>query len=216
MAALTAIFAGVALIQGGVILLWDRRSTPTTLMRPQAADAILGILPAAVFGSAIAALPEIRDPARPAFWVLGLLLCSMAIAVVPAEKALLSEIPPLRSVGFLDWIRSQNFGWGTLLLSILLTSMYFTFPLRVDAWTPVVVVLAFAQAAVSIWRIVEQHQFSKTGPRLSGMQIIWLRAIHVNQGHEAAVKELRAMYPKIGTARADALIENLYQAEEER
>jgi hypothetical protein len=47
------------------------------------------------------------------------------------------------------------------------------------------------------------------------MQIVWLRAIHVNQGQEAAVKELRAMYPKIGTTHAERVIENLYQTEEE-
>jgi hypothetical protein len=94
--------------------------------------------------------------------------------------------------------------------------MYLITSLRVDAWTPVVVTLALAQGAVSIWRTVEQHQVSRRGLRLSGMQIIWLRAIHVNQGHEAAVKELRAMYPKIGTTHAERVIENLYQTEEER
>jgi hypothetical protein len=185
-------------------------------MRPQAADAILGILPAAVFGSIFVARPEILDPARPPFWLLGLFLGSIAIAVVPAEKVLLSEVPPLRSVGFLDWLRSQNFGVGTLLFSILLTALYFTSPLRLDALTPLVVVLAFAQAMVSIWRIVEQRHFSKAGPRLSGTQIVWLRAIHVNQGHEAAVKELRAIYPKISTTHAETVIENLYRTEEER
>jgi hypothetical protein len=215
-AGFTAMFAVMVLIRGGIILFWDRRSIPTALMRPQAADAILGILPAAVFGSIFLARPEILDPARPPFWLLGLFLGSIAIAVVPAEKVLLSEVPPLRSVGFLDWLRSQNFGVGTLLFSILLTAMYFTSPLRLDALTPLVVVLAFAQAMVSIWRIVEQRHFSKAGPRLSGTQIIWLRAIHVNQGHEAAVKELRAIYPKISTTHAETVIENLYRTEEER
>ncbi|GAA1792322.1 hypothetical protein GCM10009712_44140 [Pseudarthrobacter sulfonivorans] len=215
-AAFTAGFAAMAFIQGGIILFWDRRSTPSVLMRPQAADAILAILPAAVIGSLFLAVPEIRDPARPPFWSLVLFLGSMAITVRPAGTALLSEVPPLGSVGFLDWVRSQDFGVGTLLVSFLFTGMYFTSPLRVDALTPLIIMLALAQGAVSIWRIVEQHQISKAGPRLSGVQIIWLRAMHVNQGHEAAVKELRTMYPKVGTTHAERIIENLYQAEEER
>ena len=193
-AAFTAGFAAMAFIQGCIILFWDRRSTPTVLMRPQAADAILAILPAAVIGSFFIAVPEIRDPARPPFWSLILFLGSIAITLKPAETALLSEVPPLGSLSFLDWVRAQNFGAGSLFAAILFTGMYFTFPLRVDALTPLIIMLALAQGAVSIWRIVEQHQLSKTGPRLSGMQIIWLRAMHVNQGHEAAVKELRTMW----------------------
>jgi nitrate reductase gamma subunit len=215
-AAFTAGFAAMAFIQGCVILFSDRRSTPTVLMRPQAADAILAILPASVIGSLFVAVPEIRDPARPPFWLLVLFLGSMAISVRPAETALLAEVPPLGSVGFLDWVRSLNFGVGSLLVAILFTGMYFSSPLRVDALTPLIIMLALAQGAVCIWRLVEQHQMTKTGLHLSGMQIIWLRAIHVNQGHEAAVKELRAMYPKIGTTHAERVIENLYRTEEER
>lgn len=215
-AAFTAGFAAMALIQGCIILFWDRGSTPTVLMRPQAADALLAILPAAVIGSFFIALPELRDPASPPFWSLVLFLGSMAISVKPAETALLSEVQPLASTSFVDWIRSQNFGVGTLLIAIWFTVMYLITPLRADAWTPVVVTLALAQGAVSIWRIVEQHHMSRRGLRLSGMQIIWLRAIHVNQGHEAAVRELRAMYPKIGTTHAGRVIENLYQTEEQR
>jgi hypothetical protein len=212
----TAILSAMLLIQGGIILTSDRRSEPTVLMRAQAADAVLAILPLAVFGSAIISMPEIADPSNPSLWLFGLLLVSASLSVVPTEKAELSEIPPLRSVGFVDWIRWQNFGVVTLIFSVLLTAMYFTYPLPHHAFTPLVVLLALAQAAVSIWRIVEQHQVSKAGVRLSGMQITWLRAIHVNQGHEAAVKELRTFYPKIGTAYADQLIENLYHAQEER
>jgi hypothetical protein len=139
----------------------------------------------------------------------------MAISVRPAETALLAEVPPLGSVSFLNWMRSQNFGVGTLLVAILYSGMYITSPLRVDALTLLIIMLAVAQGAVSIWRILEQHQMSKAGPRLAGTQIVWLRAIHVNQGHEAAVKELRAMYPKIGTTQAERVIENLYRTEEQ-
>lgn len=209
----TAILSAMLLIQGGIILTWDRRSEPTVLMRPQAADAVLVILPLAVFGSAIISMPEIGAPS---LWFLGLFLASTSLSVVPTEKAELSEIPPLRSVGFLDWVRWQSFGVVTLIFSVLLTAMYFTYPLPHHTFTPLVVLLALAQAVVSIWRIVEQHRASKAGVRLSGMQITWLRAIHVNQGHEAAVKELRTLYPKIGTGYADAVIENLYHAEEKR
>jgi nitrate reductase gamma subunit len=215
-AAFTAGFAAMAFIQGCVILFWDRRSAPSVLMRPQPADALLAILPAAVIGSVFAAVPELRDPASPPFWLLVLFLGSLVISVKPAESALLSEVPPRDSMSFLDWVRSQNFGIGTLLITIWFTGLYLTTPLRVDAWTLVVITLALAQGAVSIWRIVEQHQMSRRGLRLSGTQIIWLRALHVNQGHEAAVKELRAMYPKIGTTHAERVIENLYQTEEER
>ena len=51
--------------------------------------------------------------------------------------------------------------------------------------------------------------------RLSGLQISWLRVIHIRRGHEAAVRELRTMYPRIGPWYADAVIENLYRTEEE-
>ena len=214
-AAFTAGFAAMAFIQGCVILFWDRRSTPTALMRPQAADAVLAILPAAVIGSLVVSLPEVRDFARPPFWLLLLFLGSMVLSVRPAENALLSEVPRMGSVGFPDWMRSQNFGVGSLLVAMLFTGMYFTSPMRVDAFTPLIIMLALAQGAVSIWRMVEQHRISKAGPLLSGMQIIWLRANHVNQGHAAAVKELRAMYPKISTTHAERLIENLYRTEEE-
>lgn len=193
----TALLSAMLLIQGGVMLTWDRRSESTVLMRAQAADAVFVILPLAVFGSAIISMPEIADPSNPSLWLTGLLLVSLSLSVVPAEKAELSEIPPLRSVGFLDWVRWQNFGFVTLLLSVLLTTMYFTYPLRLHAFTPLVVLLALAQVGVSIWRVVEHHQVSKAGVRLSGMQITWLRAIHVNQGHEAAVKELRRFIPRL-------------------
>jgi hypothetical protein len=62
-AGFTAGFAAMAFIQGCVILFWDRRSAPAVLMRPQMADLILAILPAAVLASIFVALPEIRDPA---------------------------------------------------------------------------------------------------------------------------------------------------------
>ena len=119
-------------------------------MRPQAADAILAILPAAVIGSLFVSLPEIRDPARPPFWSLLLFLGSMALSVRPAENALLSEDPRMGSVGFPDWVRSQNFEVGSLLVAMLFTGMYVTSPLRVDALTPLIIVLALAQGAVSI------------------------------------------------------------------
>ncbi|MDQ1058480.1 hypothetical protein QFZ23_002381 [Arthrobacter globiformis] len=204
----------MAFIQGCIILFWDRRSTPTVLMRPQPADMLLALLPAAVIGSVFAAVAELWDPASPPIWSLVLFLSSLALSVKPAESALRSEVPPLNSMSFLDWMRSQNFGIGTLLIAIWFTAMYLTTPLTIDALTPLIITLALAQGAVSIWRIVEQHHMSKRGLRLSGMHIIWLRAIHVNQGHEAAVMELRAMYPKIGTTHAERVIENLYQTEE--
>lgn len=119
-------------------------------------------------------------------------------------------------MSFLDWIRSQNFGVGSLLIAIWFTVLYLTTPLRAEAWTFLIFTLALAQAMVSICRVAEQHQMSKRGLRLAGMQVVWLRAIHVNQGHGAAVKELRIMYPKIGATHAERVIENLYQAEEER
>lgn len=215
-AASTAGFAGMAFIQGCVILFWNRRSTPTVLMRPQPADLLLALLPAAITASIFGALPELRDLASPPFWTLALFLCSLAISVRPAESALLSEVPPLGSMSFSDWLRFQNFGTGTLVIAFWVTAIYLITPLNVDAWTPVVITLALAQGSVSIWRIVEQHQMSKRGLRLSGMQIIWLRATHVNQGHEAAVRELRVMYPKISSTHAERVIENLHQAKEER
>lgn len=213
-AVFTVLFAAGAVIQGVVILSWDHRSKPMALMRAQAADALPGILPVAMFGSAILAVPEFSDPANPSLWLVGLFLASVAISVVPAEKAALSEIPSLRSVGFLDWLRWQDFGAVTLLLSISFTAMYFSSPLQFDPFTPLIVVLAIAQATVSVWRIVEHRQVSKAGVRLSGMQISWLRAIHISRGHEAAAREVRAIYPKISAMQADTIIENLYRAEE--
>ena len=133
---------------------------------------------------------------------------------MPAEKAALSEAPALRSVGFLDWLRWQNFGAGTLLTSILFTAMHVASLPRLDALTPLIGLLALAQATVSVWRIIEHHQVSKSGVRLPGMRISWLRAIHVSRGHEAAAKELRAMYPKVSSMQADTIIENLHRAEQ--
>lgn len=213
--ALTGMFAVWLFIQGCIILLWDRRSTPTVLMRPQPADALWAILPVVAFGSLLVPLPEVRDPANLPFWLLILVLGSLTLSVKPAESAPLSEIPPLHSMSFLDWVRIQNFGTGSLFIAAWFTVMYFTSPLRTDTWTPLVVTIALAQRAVSVWRIVEQHQVSKAGLRLSGMQITWLRAMHVNQGEGAAVKELRLMYPKIGTTYAERVIENLYRTQEE-
>lgn len=66
-AAFTAGFAATAFIQGCVILFWDRRSSPTVLMRPQPADALLALFPAAVVGSVFMAVPELRDPGSPLF-----------------------------------------------------------------------------------------------------------------------------------------------------
>lgn len=215
-AVFTAMLATLVIVQGAIILSWDRRSKPTVLMRAQAVDALPAALPVTVFGSAVFAEPAIANVASPSLWLACLLLASVAISVVPAEKELLSEVPPLRSVGFLDWLRWQNFGAITLLQAIFFSLLYFSGSLRHDAVTPLVAMLAVVQAAVSIWRIVEHRQFSKAGARLSGMQIIWLRAVHVHSGHEAAVKELRAMYPKIGSSHADYVIENLYQTEEMR
>ncbi len=212
----TILFAAAAVIRGVVILSWDRRSKPTALLRAQAADTLPVILPLTVTVPGIISVPDLADPANPALWLAGLFLVSAAISVVPAEKAALSEVPPLRSAGFLNWLRWQDFGAGTLLLSILLTATYFlSYPPRFDAFAPLIVVLALAQATVSVWRIIEHHQFSKAGVRLSGLQISWLRVIHVNRGHEAAAKELRAMYPKTSSMQADTIIENLHQAKEE-
>src|SRR5690349_3483630 len=108
--------AAVAFIRGFVILFWDRRSTPSALMRPQAADALIAILPVVVVLSFVVAVPEVRDPASPALWLLILVLASATISVKPAKTASLLEIPPLRSMNFLDWVRIQNFGTGTLFI----------------------------------------------------------------------------------------------------
>lgn len=159
-------------------------------------------------------MPGFADPNNPLVWFAGLILVSTAFPVVPAEKAALSKTPPLRSVGFLDWLRWQNFGAGTLLTSIFFTAMHVSSAPRFDALTPLIGVLALAQASVSVWRIIEHHKVSKSGVHLLGMRISWLRAIHVSRGHEAAAKELRAMYPKVSSMQADTIIENLHQAEE--
>ncbi|WP_146617491.1 hypothetical protein [Arthrobacter globiformis] len=212
---MTGMLAAVAFIRGFVILFWDRRSTPSALMRPQAADTLLAILPVVVVVPFVVALPEIRDPASPAPWLFILVVASATISVKPAKTASLLKIPPLRSMNSLDWVRIQSFGTGTLLIAVWFSVLYLTSPLSVGTWTPWVITTALAQAGVSIWRVLEQHQVGKTGPRLTGMQIIWLRAIHVNQGHAAAVKELRMMHPKIGTTHAERVIENLYRTEEE-
>lgn len=213
---LSFFFAVFALIRGVVILSWNHRSKPMALMRMQAADALPGILPLAVVVSTVLSIPELADPARPYLWMAVLLLGSATISAAPAEQAALSEIPPLRPGGYLDWLRWQNFGASTLLLSILFTALFFSDPRRSDAFAPLIVVLALAQATVSVWRIIEHRQFSKAGVRLSGLQINWLRVIHIKRGHEAAVKELRTMYPKISPLDADTIIENLYRAEEQR
>jgi hypothetical protein len=145
----------------------------------------------------------------------GLLLAAAAVSVVPAKQAALLEIPPLRPGRYLDWLRWQNFGAGTLLLSILVPVMFLSYPLQSHAFAPLIVVLALAQATVSVWRIIEHRQLSKAGVHLSGLQISWLRVIHIKRGHEAAVKELRTMYPKISPLHAETIIENLYRTEEE-
>lgn len=206
-----------ALVRGVVILSWNRRSEPMVLMRVQAADALPGILPLAFFASSLLSMPvpELADPAQPYLWMAGLVLASAAISVAPAEEAALLEIPPLRPGRYLDWLRWQNFGAGTLLLSILIPVMYFSYPLQSYAFAPLIVVLALAQATVSVWRIIEHLQLSKTGVHLSGLQISWLRVIHIKRGHEAAVKELRTMYPKISPLHAGTIIENLYRTEEQ-
>lgn len=208
-------FAIFALVRGIVILSWNHRSEPMALMRMQAADALQGILPLAFFAATLQSLPELADPAQPYIWMAGLLLASAAISVAPVEQAALLEIPPLRPGHYLDWLRWQNFGAGTLLLSILVTGMFFSYPPQSQAFAPLIVVLALAQAIVSVWRIIEHRQLSKSGLRLSGLQISWLRVIHIRRGHEAAVKELRTMYPKISSLHADAVIESLYRTEEQ-
>jgi hypothetical protein len=209
-----AFFSGVVgLIRGVVILSWDRRTKPMALMRAQAADALPVILPVAMFVSAFLFMPEMTDPARPYLWMGALLLGSAVISVVPADRVALSEIPPLRPGHFLDWLRWQDFGLRTLWISGFSTAMFFTWPRQFQTFTPLIIVLALAQAAVSLWQLIEHRQFSKFGVHLSGLQINWLRVIHVNRGHEAAVKELRMMYPKMGPTQADTIIENLYRAE---
>ncbi|MDQ0031487.1 hypothetical protein [Arthrobacter bambusae] len=203
-----------AMIWGVVMLTWRLWPKPMVLVRAQAADVFPLILPIAVLVSGFLSVPEIADPARPYLWMGGLLLGSGAISVASPEKAALSEVPPLRPGRFLDWLRWQNFGAGTLWLSILFTATFFFDLRRSGAFAPLIIVLALAQATVSVWFIIEHRQFSKVGVRLSGLQINWLRVIHVSRGHEAAVKELRTMYPKMGPALADAIIENLYQTQE--
>jgi uncharacterized membrane protein HdeD (DUF308 family) len=204
-----------ALVRGVVILSWNHRSEPMALMRMQAADALQGILPLAFVAATLPSLPELVDPAQPYLWMAALLLASAAISAVPAEQAALSEIPPLRPGHYLDWLRWQNFGAGTLLFSILVTVMFFSNPAHPQAFAPLIVVLALAQAIVSVWRIIEHRQLSKAGVHLSGLQINWLRAIHIKRGHEAAVKELRTMFPKISPLHADTVVENLYRTQEQ-
>lgn len=210
---LSFFYGAVALIWGVVILSWRFWSKPMVLMRRQVADALPAVLPLVVVSSPLLSASGFSDPANPSLWMGGLLLASAAISVVPAEKAPLLEIPPLRPGHFLDWLRWQNFGAGSLWVSGFFTATYFCDSRRLDALTPLIIVLALAQATVSVWRIIEQRQFSKVAVRLSSLQINWLRVIHVSRGHEAAVKELRTMYPKIGPTQADIIIENLYRAE---
>ncbi len=208
-------FAVFALIRGGAVLSWNHRTKPTVLVRMQAADALQGILPLAVCASVVLSVPELANPASPYLWLAGLLVGSAAISAVPAEQATLSEIPPLRPGHSLDWLRWQKFGAGTLLVSILSTAIFFSYPRRSDAFTPLIIALALAEAIVSVWRILEHRQLSKAGVHLSGLQISWLRVIHIKRGHEAAVRELRTMYPKIGPLHAETIIENLYSTEEQ-
>ncbi|WP_284983079.1 hypothetical protein [Arthrobacter sp. efr-133-TYG-118] len=206
-------YAVVALIWGVVMLSWRLWSKPMVLVRAQVADAFPLVLPIAVFVSGFLSVPEIADPFRPYLWMGCLLLGSVAISVATPENATLSEVPPLRPGHFLDWLRWQNFGAGSLWVSIFFTASFFLDSRQSGVFTPLIIVLALAQATVSVWRIIEHRQFSKVGVRLSGLQINWLRVIHVSRGHEAAVKELRTMYPKIGPALADTTIENLYRAD---
>lgn len=208
-------FAIFALIQGVLLLSWNRRSSPTALMRVQAADVLPGVLPLVVFASTILSVPSIADLDPPLWWMAGLVLAGATVSVVPEEKAVLLAIPPLRRGRYLDWLRWQNFGAGTLGQSVLFAGMFFTSPRPPEVVTPLIVVLAAAQAAVSVWRIVEQRQFAKAGVHLSGLQVSWLRVIHIKRGHEAAVRELRTMYPKIGPWHAETVIENLYRIREE-
>ncbi|MFC9352336.1 hypothetical protein [Arthrobacter sp. NPDC057013] len=213
--AFTFFFGAVAVVHGGVILSWRLRSRDRVLMRMQLADILPGILPLVMFASEFLAVPALASPARPYMWMAGLLLASAGITVMAAEKVAPSEIPPLRRGRYRDWLRWQAFGLGTLLLSLVIPAMFFSYPSAPGAAAPLIVGLALAQSAVSIWRIIEQRQVSKAGVRLSGLQISWLRVIHIRRGHEAAVRELRTMYPKIGPLYADAVIENLYRTEEE-
>lgn len=208
-------FAIFALIQGVLLLSWNRRSKPTALMRVQAADVLPGVLPLVVFASTILSVPRIADLDPPLWWMAGLVLAGATVSVVPEEKAVLLEIPPLRRGRYLDWLRWQNFGAGTLGQSVLFAGMFFTSPRPPEVVTPLIVVLAAAQAAVSVWRMVEHRQFAKAGVHLSGLQVSWLRVINIRRGHEAAVRELRTMYPKIGPWHAETVIENLYRTREE-
>ncbi|MFB9818600.1 hypothetical protein [Arthrobacter ramosus] len=122
---LSFFFAVVALIWGVVILSWRFWSKPMVLVRAQAADAIPVIWPLAVVSSPLLSAPGFSDPANPSLWMGGLLLASVAISVVPAEKAALLDIPPLRPGHFLDWLRWQNFGAGSLWVSGFFTATYF-------------------------------------------------------------------------------------------
>ncbi|MFF2296895.1 hypothetical protein [Arthrobacter sp. NPDC058127] len=210
---LSFLYAVGALILGVVMLTWRYWSKPMVLVRAQVADAFPLILPIAVLVPGLLSVPEIADPARPYLWLGGLLLASTVISIATPENATLREIPPLRTGHFLDWLRWQNFGAGSLGASFLFTAAFFFDSHQHGDFTPLIIVLALAQATVSVWRIIEHRQFSKIGVRLSGLQINWLRVIHVSRGHEAAVKELRTMYPKIGPTLADTTIENLYRAD---
>lgn len=97
-------FAIFALIQGVLLLSWNRRSKPTALMRVQAADVLPGVLPLVVFASTILSVPHIADPGHPLWWMAGLVLAGATVSVVPEEKAVLLEIPPLRRGRYLDWL----------------------------------------------------------------------------------------------------------------
>ena len=214
-AAFAFFIAVAALIQGIILLSWDRRSEPMALMRMQASDVLLALLPVAVLLPVILWVPGVADPARPYLWMTALLLGSAAFSVVPADEAAHSEIPPLRPGGFLDWLRWQNFGAGTLLLSLFHRHA--------------------RDCSIAVGRLHSAHRhagpraggrerlahhgtppvFAKAGLHLSGLQISWLRVIHIRRGHEAAVRELRTMYPKISSMHADTVIENLYRTEEE-
>ncbi|UKA57954.1 hypothetical protein [Arthrobacter sp. FW306-2-2C-D06B] len=168
---LSFFYGAVALIWGVVILSWRFWSKPMVLMRRQVVDVLPAILPLAVVSLPLLSGRGFSDPANPSLWMGGLLLASAAISVVPAEKAALLEIPPLRPGHFLDWLRWQNFGASSLWVSGFFTATYFFDSRRLDAFTPLIIMLALAQATVSVWRIIEQRQFSKVAVRLSNLQI---------------------------------------------
>ena len=211
----TFLVAISAVIQGVILLSWNRRAKPMALMRMQAADVLPGVLPMVVVAYEILSVPGIADPDRPFLWMAGLVAGAATLSVVPAEKAEFSEIPPLRRGRYLDWLRWQNFGAGTLAQSLIFAAIVFLLPSRLDIVTLLVAVVAALQAGVSVWRIIEHQQVAKAGVHLSGLQISWLRVIHIKRGHEAAVRELRTMYPKIGPWHAETVIENLYRTREE-